>query len=183
MKILFINACVREKSRTLVYARKYLENADGDITEIVLQNENILPLDKARLEKRDRLIAENKTDDEMLRYARQFAQADEIVIAAPYWDLGFPALLKIYIEAISVSGITFTYERNIPKGLCKAKRLVYITTAGGRIYADFGYNYVKMLAQTMYGIRDTKCIYAENLDVECIPCEKVTELVSFKEKE
>lgn len=49
MKILFINACVREKSRTLAYARKYLENADGDITEIVLQNENILPLDKARL--------------------------------------------------------------------------------------------------------------------------------------
>ncbi len=183
MKVLFINACVREESRTLTFAKKYLENTDGDITEILLQNENILPLDKARLEKRDRLIAENKTDDEMIRYARQFADADEIVIAAPYWDLGFPALLKIYIEAVTVSGITFTYEKNIPKGLCKAKSLTYITTAGGKIFADFGYEYIKTLCRGMYGIERTKCIYAENLDVECIPCEKVIELANFKEKE
>lgn len=183
MKILFINACVREESRTLFYAREYLKKLSGDITEIELQKVNISPLDNELLKKRDKLIAENKLDDEMLEYARQFAEADEIIFAAPYWDLGFPALLKIYIEAITVSGITFTYERNIPKGLCKASKLTYITTAGGRIYADFGYNYIKMLAQTMYGIRDTKCIYAENLDVECIPAEKVMELAEFKEKE
>lgn len=183
MKILFINACVRDESRTLFYTKEYLKKLSGDVTEIELQKENILPLDNDLLKKRDKLIAEKKLDDEMLKYARQFADADEIVVAAPYWDLGFPALLKIYIEAITVSGITFTYERNIPKGLCKAKKLTYITTAGGRIYADFGYNYIKMLAQTMYGIRDTKCIYAENLDVECIPAEKVMELADFKEKE
>lgn len=183
MKILFINACVREESRTLFYAREYLKKINGDITELELQKENILPLDKARLETRDRLIAEKKFEDEMLRYARQFAEADEIIIAAPYWDLGFPALLKIYIEAVTVSGITFTYERNIPKGLCKAKSLTYITTAGGRIFADFGYSYIKMLAQSMYGIRDTRCIYAENLDVKSIPAERVMELAQFKEKE
>lgn len=183
MKILFINACVRDESRTLFYAREYLKNLSGDITELNLQEEKISPLDNELLKKRDRLIAENKLSDDMLKYARQFAEADEIIIAAPYWDLGFPALLKIYFENITVSGITFTYEKNIPKGLCKAKSLTYITTAGGRIYADFGYNYIKMLAQSMYGIKNTKCIYAENLDVECIPAEKVMELAEFKEKE
>ncbi len=183
MKILFINACVRDESRTLFYAREYLKKLSGEVAEIELQKENINPLDNELLKKRDKLIAENKFSDDMLKYARQFAEADEIIVAAPYWDLGFPALLKIYFENITVSGITFTYEQNIPKGLCKAKNLTYITTAGGRIYADFGYNYIKMLAQSMYGIKNTKCIYAENLDVESIPAEKVMELAEFKEKE
>lgn len=42
----------------------------------------------------------------MFKYAKQFAEADEIVIAAPYWDLAFPATVRIYFEAITVTGIT-----------------------------------------------------------------------------
>ena len=86
MKILFINACVREESRTLFYAREYLKKLSGDITEIELQKVNISPLDNELLKKRDKLIAEKKLDDEMLEYARQYAEADEIVIAAETGD-------------------------------------------------------------------------------------------------
>lgn len=50
--------------------------------------------------KRDALLAEKKYDDEMFRYARQFAAADRIVIAAPLWDLSFPAQLKVYLRCI-----------------------------------------------------------------------------------
>ena len=35
---------------------------------------------------------------EMFRYAKAFAEADEILIAAPFWDLAFPAILRNYIE-------------------------------------------------------------------------------------
>ena len=56
-------------------------------------------------------------------------------MAAPFWDLNFPALLKIYIENISVDGITFTSTAEGLKGLCKAENLIYFTTRGG-IYKD-----------------------------------------------
>ena len=37
-------------------------------------------------------------DDPLLDYARQFARADQILIAAPCWDLSFPAVLRAYLE-------------------------------------------------------------------------------------
>lgn len=46
----------------------------------------------------------------MFKYAHEFANADLIVIAAPFWDLSIPALLKVYIENIAVDGITFEYS-------------------------------------------------------------------------
>lgn len=173
MSVLFVNACVRENSRTLVLARDFLKDCNGNVVELRLDNENIPALDSALLKKREALILQEKWDDKMLKYARQFADADEIVIAAPFWDLGFPALLKIYIEAITVSGITFRYNEGRPQGFCRAKRLTYITTSGGPVFADFGYSYIKALAQTFYGIPFVRCIRAENLDVDCVSADKV----------
>ena len=56
----------------------------------------------------------------MFCYARQFAAADRIVIAAPLWDLSFPAQLKVYLENIYVTGIVTKYsEAGEPVGLCR----------------------------------------------------------------
>ena len=103
----------------------------------------------------------------MFDLGKDFANADTIVIAAPYYDLSFPAMLKQYFEQINVLGLTFTYsETGIPKGLCRAKSLYYVTTAGGPILSDdFGYGYVKALANTFYGIDAVYQIKAEGLDV------------------
>lgn len=99
--------------------------------------------------------------------ARQFAEADIIVVAAPYWDLSFPAILKAYFEQVNVLGLTFEYtEDGFPRGLCKARKLIYVTTAGGPIISDeYGYGYVKALAQGFYGIDDVCQVKAESLDV------------------
>ena len=41
-----------------------------------------------------------------------------------------------------------------------------MTTAGGPIFSDeFGYGYVKALAQGFYGIPDTAMVKAEGLDI------------------
>ena len=90
-----------------------------------------------------------------------------IVIAAPYWDLSFPAVLKQYLEQVSVVDITFTYTpEGIPKGLCKAKRLYYVTTAGGDYAPDeYGFGYVESLCKSLYGIQDVKLIKAVGLDI------------------
>ena len=70
---------------------------------------------------------------------------DVIVIGAPFWDLSFPAALKLYFENVTVSGITFEYsEKGRPVGKCNAKKLYYITTSGGYIgNNNFGVDYVK----------------------------------------
>ena len=173
MNILFINACVRKESRTLVLAKDILSKMEGDVTEIDLAKENIAPLNRESLEQRERLLKSGEFDAPTLRYAKQFAQADEIVIAAPFWDLGFPALLKIYMEQICASGITFEYRMGRPISLCKAKRLVYVTTAGGEFFCDFGYSYIKAIANNFFGIQDTICYRATNLDVNCISADEL----------
>lgn len=165
MSTLFINASVRDQSRTAELAKFFLNGLRDEVREVNLQDEKIQPLNREALLLRDRLVMEHITDHPLLQYAREFSRADTIVIAAPYWDLSFPSLLKIYFEAVTVCGITFRYENEAPKGLCRADRLFYITTAGGPIISDFGFSYVKELAETFYGIKQTKCFRAEGLDI------------------
>ena len=166
MNILFINACVRPNSRTYDLAQSVLAHFDGTVTEVDLQQENIQPLNASTLSFRDTLIRSGSMDDPFLRYANQFAAADLIVLAAPYWDLSFPASVKAYFEAVTVTGITFRYTpAGFPEGLCRAKKMIYVTTAGGPIFDyNFGFDYIKGLCGLYYGIPEVHCIKAENLD-------------------
>ena len=106
---LYINACPREESRTERLARAYLAHI-SDVTELNVYDQPLVPLDRKRLAHRESLIAGGKWHDPMFDYAHQFADADDIIIAAPYWDLGFPAQLKTYIENIYVPGIVSAYN-------------------------------------------------------------------------
>ena len=174
MENLFINACVRGKdSRTLAIAKDILKDIEGNTTELVLDSEHLKPLTSTSLATRENLVKNGEFNNPMFDYAKQFAAADTIIIAAPYWDLAFPALLKTYLENICVSDITFRYDNGHPVGLCKAKKLIYITTAGGPIFADFGYNYIKAVSNALLGIKDTICYRAENLDVYNISVNEV----------
>ena len=167
MNILYINACVRKESRTNKLAQYALSKLHGNIEEVNLNFEKILPLYKKQLDLRDSLIKDKNYNHPMFKYAKQFANADIILISAPYWDLSFPAILKTYIENINVNGITFSYsEKGYPVSLCKAKKLIYITTSGGPIISeDFGFGYIKSLAENFYGIKDINYIKAEGLDI------------------
>ena len=172
-KILFVNACVRENSRTLALAKTILEKWNNEYTEVNLRETDLRPLNRESLEKRERLVLEGNFSDNMFSLAKEFAAADKIVIAAPYWDLTFPALLKIYLEQITVCGITFEYRKGIPHGLCKSKTLIYVTTAGGMIYKNFGFEYIKTLAETFFNIPEVLCFKAEGLDIRGASVEKI----------
>ena len=165
--ILFINACVRPESRTLALARRTAEYIKGEYEFVDLYNEDIKPLDNERLSFREECSLKGDFTDSMFRYAEQFSRADEIIIAAPFWDLSFPSVLKCYTEAICVNGITFRYsEEGIPEGLCRARRLIYVTTAGGYIPEDnCGFNYIKQLCEGFFGIDASVMIKAEGLDI------------------
>ena len=165
-KILFINACARENSRTLELAECVMRTLSGEREDVELYKTALSPLDAQGIESRAKASRTNDFSDGAFALAKQFAGADVIVVAAPYWDLMFPAVVKSYFEAVTVSGLTFVYGDNgIPRGLCKAQKLIYVTTSGGPIMHNFGYEYVTALAKSFYGIADVCCVSAQGLDI------------------
>ncbi|MBR1443640.1 MAG: NAD(P)H-dependent oxidoreductase [Firmicutes bacterium] len=168
MEVLVIDACVGEKSRTRSLEKYIEEKVGGNISRIRLMEEKELyALNEELLGKRNICVQNNDFSDEMFGYAKQFMKAETIIVAAPYWDLSFPAVLKKYIEAINVCGLTFRYdEKGMPVSLCKAKKLIYVTTAGGYIISDeFGYGYVNSVMKLFYAVEESIYIKAEGLDI------------------
>ena len=165
--ILFINACVRGDSRTKRLADRLLDRLGGPVKEIRLDSFPFPDVDESYLTKREELVRDGKLDHPLLEPAVLFSKADEIVIAAPFWDLSFPASLKRFLELVNVVGVTFRYTpEGIPEGLCRANRLLYVMTAGGdAVPEEFGFGYVRALAKSFYGIPDVRLIKAAGLDL------------------
>lgn len=172
MQVLYINACVRVQSRTAKLAHAFIGQLpeSAHITQLDLSTLALAPLNTDTLALRDQLLSVHDLQHPMLQLAHQFAQADRIIIAAPYWDFAFPALLKIYLEQVFVCGITFRYdEHGHPVGLCKARKLEYITTRGGcasgeLAFLEMGGSYIRAMCQ-MFSIADFHTTAAEGLDI------------------
>ena len=172
-KLLFINGCMRDKgvSRTYeladAFLKMYREYHPYDLMhETPLRKCDLLPVTAELAEQRMKWMEEGDLDQPVFDFARDFAAADCIVIAAPYWDLSFPALLKVYLETICVSGITFRYENDGAVGLCNAKNLIYLTTCGGYLgTGNFGYDYIEGLCHDLLGIPNAYQVAAEGLDI------------------
>jgi FMN-dependent NADH-azoreductase len=165
-KILFINGCIRPESRTLMLTNHLLSKLEGEIEEVNLEKESIPALNSSSLKYRQELLAAERFEDPMLSYARQFKEADVIVIAAPYYDLSVPSALKNYLEAICCVGLTFYYDENeVAQTHTKARKLYYVSTGGGELKKQFGYEYVKALVGEFFHIFDVQGFFAEKLDL------------------
>ena len=171
-QILFVNACMRgpELSRTWRLSRAFLDACrvrwpQAEILERDLTGCDLPILSGPMTDRRDSCFQTNPQDS-MFAPAREMSQADLVVVAAPYWDLSFPAALKIYLEWASVLGITFHYtDQGVQEGLCRAEHLVYITTAGGVIgEKNFGFDYLRGLGE-MFGIPHAHFLSAQGLDI------------------
>ena len=169
--LLFVNACPREKeiSRTESLCRSFLQELcrqepEETVRERDLRKLDLKELDQKALARRDELAARG-FEDESFSLAKEFIAAERILVGAPYWDLSFPAKLKLYLENISVNGLTFRYTETGVEGLCQARKLLYITTAGGIIgEKDFGTQYLAGLAE-FFGIPEFYAVRAEGLDI------------------
>ena len=183
-KVLFINGCVRgEQSRTLELANKYIstlrEKSEIEVTERNLCEENITFLTSKNF---DSQTGEMKPNSD-LKLAEEFAKADEIIIAAPFWEFMFPAIVNCYLEMISVPGVTFKYTAEGSVGICKADTLAYIFTAGDNL-KDEDKICEKYLARlsNLYGISQFKTFSAEGLDIKPNDAKNILEEASSKIK-
>jgi FMN-dependent NADH-azoreductase len=121
-------------------------------------------------------MAAGLNEDTIFDYANAIASADMIVIAAPYWNMSFPASLSVFLELASVEGITYTYgEDGTPIGLSQASDMYYVTTSGGIIgNCNFGFEYINALFR-LYGIQNTHFVSAQGLDLEGANVQEILE--------
>lgn len=175
MNLLIVDCCISQRgedSRTRRMLRAYVEafcrRHPDTQTETVTPEEllSLKPFDVEMLNERDALMSVQAWDAPVYRLARQFRAADAIVVAAPFWDLSFPAALRTYIEYISANGLTYHYEADGCHGDCRARRLVYLTTGGDVEREDsVGVVYWRQLA-AMFGIPKFDYVFGGGLDLD-----------------
>lgn len=168
MKVLFVNAAFREGSRTRLLADRVLDGyGDADIEEIDLGSLRIAPLDGERLAVYNRSVQSGDYSDPMFDVPKRFAGADEIVIAAPFWNYTLPAVLHDYLELVCTQGITFDISaEGTYYGKCRASKLTFVTTAGGPIPEhDHAFAYIRDLCELFWNVRDVRYVKADGLDI------------------
>ena len=164
-RLLVIDSCMRPESRT----RKILEAAKEalasryEIESIDVNAAGLLPITPEVLaEKTSGIVPEP-----IVALARKIAAADRLVVAAPFWDMSFPAALKTFFENMSLFGVTFTDNGETCVGLCRCKKVMYITTRGMNIETgslrDQGSSYIQALS-SLWGLGEVTTVAVWNLD-------------------
>ena len=175
-KLIIIDSCMREESRTRVIldAAKEVLSARYDIETIDVNALALSPVTPQVLKERTL----GKVPENVLSIAEQIAAADRLVIAAPFWDMSFPAVLKAFFENMSLYNVTFTDDGTTCTGLCRCGKVLYITTRGMDIptgdFRDQGSSYLKALS-SLWGLGEVITVAAWNLDYMSV--ERVVEKV------
>ena len=174
MKLLFIDSCISQRgpaSRTRALAEAFFSafresHPQAEVETVHVEDLDLKPFLPAALDERDALVSVGAFDAPVFDLARQFRGADKIVVAAPFWDLSFPAALRIYMEHISVCGLCYHYECDGCHGDCRAARLAYLSTGGDVERPDgLGVLHWKQLA-SMCGIPQFDYVFAGGLDLD-----------------
>lgn len=165
-KLILIDACMRDgESRT----RRILEplmselGKSYEIETVVLDGEDYQAVGRRVLAER----GEGHVPETIAEQARRLAAADRIVIAAPFWDMSFPAILKVFIENMSLFNITFKGNGTYFEGLCRCEKVLYITTRGMNVKTgepiEGATPYIKAIG-ALWGLGEVITVAAENLD-------------------
>ena len=164
-KLFYIDACLRDGSNTKKIAEAVISELSKryDIETIRLSDHNFPVVNNDILNDRNN----SYVPEEYVEIARKIAAADRLVIAAPFWDMSFPSALKVFFENMSLFGVTFDSNDKECYGLCKAEKVMYITTRGMNISTgdplEQATPYIKALSH-LWGWGELTVISARNMD-------------------
>ena len=165
-KLVVIDAYIRgEESRTrriaepiLASLAKRYEITRFDLTKIPME-----PLTPATYAER----MAGHVPEWAIEAAKAVAEADRIVVAAPFWDMSFPAVVKVFFEHISLFSITFMDNGHSCVGMCKCEKVMYITTRGMNIPTgdarEQGSSYLQALSR-LWDLGTVLTVAAWNMD-------------------
>ena len=164
-KIFYVDACLRTGSNTKKIADAIIAKlAERYDIETVRLSEHTFPVVNNDI-LNDR--ANGIVPDEYVAMAKKLADADRLVIAAPFWDMSFPSALKVFLENMSLFNVTFGSNEKECYGLCKAEKVLYITTRGMNISTgdtlEQATPYINAIGK-LWGLGKLHVISAQNMD-------------------
>ena len=184
-KLLYVTCNLKpvEHSRSLSIGKEFLDeylrqNPDDEVHFLDLYRDNIQRIDADVLggwgKMRNGETFPSLTTDEqrkigrIWKHADQFIAADKCVFVTPMFNLGFPAELKMYIDAVCVVGKTFVYTPTGPVGLLKnqGRKCLHIHSNGGFHFGkeeDHSVPYLKSIMGFM-GIENFEAVVVEGVD-------------------
>ncbi|MDT2044939.1 FMN-dependent NADH-azoreductase [Bacillus sp. 1780r2a1] len=181
--VLYITAhpLSEDESLSMAVGQQFIEayqktNPNDEVVHLDLYKADIPFLDKDVFNgwKKLRTMGslENLSSDERMKVGRlaelgaQFLLADKYVFVTPMWNFSVPAIMKAYIDAIAVSGKTFTYTKEGAEGLLKGKKALHIQ-ARGDVYSEgpevnreMGHRYLEVMMD-FFGIESFESIIIE----------------------
>lgn len=114
----------------------------------------------------ERSDAQRRTLGNSDALVRELTDADLIVIGAPIYNFGVPAVLKAWIDMIARARLTFRYTDKGPVGLLEGKKAYVVIASGGVPVdspADFATPYLRQVLKFV-GITDVTVIAADRLN-------------------
>ena len=164
-KIFYVDACLRTGSNTKKIADAIIAKlAERYEIETVRLSENAFPVVNNDI-LNDR--ANGIVPEEYVEMAKKLAAADRLVIAAPFWDMSFPGALKVFLENMSLFNVIFGSNEKECYGLCKAEKVLYITTRGMNVSTGDALEqatpYIKAIGK-LWGLGELHVISAQNMD-------------------
>ncbi|WP_210610833.1 FMN-dependent NADH-azoreductase [Priestia flexa] len=181
--VLYITAhpLSEDESLSMAVGQQFIEayqktNPNDEVVHLDLYTADIPFLDKDVFNgwKKLRTMGslEELSSDERMKVGRlaelgaQFLLADKYVFVTPMWNFSVPAIMKAYIDAIAVSGKTFTYTKEGAEGLLKGKKALHIQ-ARGDVYSqgpevnrEMGHRYLEVMMD-FFGIESFESIIIE----------------------
>jgi FMN-dependent NADH-azoreductase len=164
-RLFYIDSCLRSGSKT-----KRIADA------LIYRLSDKYEVDTIRLSEYDFPVVKNDilnersngyVPEEYVQIARKIAAADRLVISAPFWDMSFPSALKVFLENMSLFNVTFASNEKECYGLCKAEKVLYITTRGMNIKTgdemEQATPYIKAISK-LWGLGELHVIAAQNMD-------------------
>lgn len=181
-KLLYVTCDLKptELSLSLSVGKEFLDaylrqNPDDEVYILDLYRDNIQRIDADVLGGWEKMrngenfasltIDEQRKVGRIWKHADQFIAADKYVFVTPMFNLGFPAELKMYIDAVCVVGKTHAYTPTGPVGLLKnqGRKCLHIHSSGGFHFGkeeDHSVPYLKSIMGFM-GIEDFESIVVE----------------------
>ena len=116
-ELLLVNANVNRKNSrtqrlTKAFLRELAKREEFHTTELILESMHLAPLSSSSLNRRYALIEAGDTEADEFVLARQWRDADIIVISTPLWLFTYPARLKAYLEAVDVIGVAYDFNED-----------------------------------------------------------------------
>ena len=164
-RLFYIDSCLRYGSNTKKIADALIDRLSEryEVETVKLSDYDFPVVKNGILNDRNNGIV----PEEYVNIARKIAAADRLVISAPFWDMSFPSALKVFLENMSLFNVTFASNEKECYGLCKAEKVLYITTRGMNIKTgdemEQATPYIKAISK-LWGLGELHVIAAENMD-------------------